>query len=490
MDKTKIKKLLTEDFSLNSPIEVIDGVEDGNIENPVTVNLKPGDIITVIDNEGSKKGVVQVAENSGDLNVAIEDEEESLDQDDLDIIDIIDSEDEEESLDQDDLNIIDSEDEDEEQEESLESEDLQNKIEEIKTSIDNLQEEIENIELQISDNEEIENIEDSEIELDLEDEEESLDQDDLDIIDIIDSDDEEDNLNAAIDEVESETEEINESDISDDDDLIDISDINNNDEIELTEDINISYDDDKETIEDIETLDQNSLDTNDLEIEDLEPEDEEVGLSPEELDAAGLGDLNPTLSDTSEEITDTNMLNTELEDEVSDETLSDVDEGEAIKKQEDVDELVVSLLDDEELEYISDSPNDEIDLKLESVSKKEKMLQESVKKLELENYKLLKVNGILNLLPDLSLETKQTLAESFDKCSTTTQVKNLYSKVVSTVKEHKKPKLNTLIIESNKGYNTIGIPMKDNFDDNILTEDQKRKNYLMGINENEEDYFG
>ena len=59
--------------------------------------------------------------------------------------------------------------------------------------------------------------------------------------------------------------------------------------------------------------------------------------------------------------------------------------------------------------------------------------------IKLENYKLLKVNGLLTLLPELKIDTREQLVEKFSKCTSSKEVLNLYKKVVGLVKEERKP---------------------------------------------------
>jgi len=199
--------------------------------------------------------------------------------------------------------------------------------------------------------------------------------------------------------------------------------------------------------------------------------------------------------DSSSEVSDQELVSSIGDDSEEAEDIDDVDYSNSLEKKDDVNSLVIDLLkDDEDYDRFSESTNDELDLKESIITKKAegkeiKKLQESVKKLQLENYKLLKINGILNLMPELTEKTKQNLAESFDKCSSIEKTKDLYKKVISTAKEYKKPKLNSLIIESNRGNSTFVASKFDDDNDQAMTADQKRINFLMGMKDLDDEYY-
>lgn len=121
-------------------------------------------------------------------------------------------------------------------------------------------------------------------------------------------------------------------------------------------------------------------------------------------------------------------------------------------------------------------------------------VQNENKTLRLENYKLLKLNGLLTLLPELEQTTREQLAEKFDRCSSDSQVIALYKKVVGVVKESRKPSLNQIVTEQRKDVRVftegrahderlLREKVEGNQKDQreILSEDQIRKNELMGI---------
>jgi hypothetical protein len=439
----------------NNPIEVTSGIdENGNIINPVEAILKPGDIVTVVSEEGSTVSEVEADPETGELTTT---EIES------------------------DLDITDS---DETEEDILDTDDVE-------------------IENEPIDNE----IEDSEEDLDLGDdsEEEGLDDDDFDILAIIDNDDEDlfeeeiGSENAFSKDSEDYNYNYENEKPEEDFDIVE--------EEVVEEDINISYDND-----DINTDDEFDSDLeDDLNVDEDTPANLEDEAGTDELDIekakdAGLGDLvepdlvNPEsgVNDTTSDVTSDAIGG---EEEINPENIDNAGEGTSVDSEEDTQDLVVDLLsDEEELEYMSDLGDDDLDLKEakvigESVVNKEiSKLKKVVKQLQLENYKLLKVNGLLNVLPELSATTREHIAESFDKCSSTDQVKVLYEKVIKTAKQSKETKLNTLITESNKSFNTTGNfsdkqLLEEGIEDQTISEDQKRINHLMGMTGYSDNYY-
>ena len=127
-------------------------------------------------------------------------------------------------------------------------------------------------------------------------------------------------------------------------------------------------------------------------------------------------------------------------------------------------------------------------------------VQAENKKLMLENYKLLKVNGLLTLLPELEAKTRVQLVEKFDKCNSTSQITELYTKITSVVKESRKPSLNQIV--ERKGDIKYFFKERDHDTQllkervqslqedkkEVLTEAQIRRNTLMGIGD-EDGYF-
>lgn len=121
-------------------------------------------------------------------------------------------------------------------------------------------------------------------------------------------------------------------------------------------------------------------------------------------------------------------------------------------------------------------------------------LKESVRALQVENYKLMKANGILAAIGDrLTKETRKKITESFSKCKSEKEVNIIYEKVVKAVKQYnKRPSLN----EAVQGKKTQ-IKTKINESSNINQQKQKkqldeatqRKMMLMGVSGFEHKYF-
>jgi hypothetical protein len=510
------------DKELDQSIEVIEGIdEEGNVKNPVEANLKPGDEVSIVGSEGLERKEVAVDNDTGELRTVESDsdsekvsDEDSLTDEDLEIIQIVDDDDEEiddeEIIGEDVYSDLDQSDE----YKTKKYDDMESKYFDKDDTID------ENLYSDFSQTnnynyEEEERSEDKIIGENLYsdfsqtnnynyEEDESGDSEEiLEIIEIGDDDSEE--IPLIDDEM---------TNLNDDESLIEeeITNLNDDDESLTEEEIEIL--DDDESLAEEETTNLNNDDDDDYDYdlieEDLnityrdeerdgDEERDEDGdeKSPEELEAAGFGDLVPEeegqAEDTGEELEMEDDNETDEEAEQSSEKTLEEPEGVEMPE-DDVNDLVTDLLDgDDELEYIS-SLNSK-DINIESTSKEElKLLKENIKQLELDKHVLLKVNGVLNLMPEVNSETKNRLAESFEKCKTKRQVDGLYTKIVTAFKESKRPSLNSLIIEENKGYNSFAPTEKDsavlteNIGKTVLTEEQKRKNMLMGLG-NEEEYY-
>ena len=425
---------------LPSEEDVVDDV-NADVENTEEIDpvLNVGDIVSVVDAEETKTGVLTLDPETGVFNIVLAPVENTEDNMESEMGSDLDSE--EDGLSDDDMdiiNIISDDEEDLEEVEEVSIEDIQNDIEDIEIDLEDVVEDLETV----------------------------LDTVDTDIID-------------------------SEEDIVDTDDVTDVED----EEI-LDEDINVY--DNEENVEDVESTDdvidseEDIVDTDS--VDDVENTDDELDI--DKATEAGLGDLTIDNSeDSSSEVSDQELVSSIGDDSEEAEDIDDVDYSNSLEKKDDVNSLVIDLLkDDEDYDRFSESTNDELDLKESIITKKAegkeiKKLQESVKKLQLENYKLLKINGILNLMPELTEKTKQNLAESFDKCSSIEKTKDLYKKVISTAKEYKKPKLNSLIIESNRGNSTFVASKFDDDNDQAMTADQKRINFLMGMKDLDDEYY-
>ena len=125
-------------------------------------------------------------------------------------------------------------------------------------------------------------------------------------------------------------------------------------------------------------------------------------------------------------------------------------------------------------------------------------LEDDNKKLRFENYKLLKLNGLITLLPELNQSTREQLVEKFDKLANAEQVQVLYKKIVGVVKESRKPSLNQLVTEKRndvqyfsegKRHDQHALIEKVQSKASEVDSEQARKNYLMGIPGNDDSYY-
>ena len=131
-------------------------------------------------------------------------------------------------------------------------------------------------------------------------------------------------------------------------------------------------------------------------------------------------------------------------------------------------------------------------------------LQDDNKRLQFENYKLLKVNGLLTLLPELQQNTRTQLVEKFERCSNDSQVVALYKKVIGVVKESRKPSLNEIVqgqtkpikyfTESKAHDQSTLKEMVDRTqnrpeENEAVNKEQARINNLMGLPGSEDSYF-
>ena len=133
---------------------------------------------------------------------------------------------------------------------------------------------------------------------------------------------------------------------------------------------------------------------------------------------------------------------------------------------------------------------------LELLAEKHLILQQDNEKLKFENYKLLKVNGLLTLGHELSPEVKVQLVEKFDKCTSSKQVFELYKKVTNVIKESRKPSLNTIITSKGSGMKTLNHLTEStdkNKDEHVKNEgpnaEERRALYLSGDKRYEDSYM-
>lgn len=110
-----------------------------------------------------------------------------------------------------------------------------------------------------------------------------------------------------------------------------------------------------------------------------------------------------------------------------------------------------------------------------------------IEKLKLENYRLIKANGLLSVAGDaLSKEARTQISEAFDKCGSIEQVNNFYNKLTEKIKLTNRPTLN----ESVMAKKTVIRTIKENAGSNEeISQEQLRKNMLMGLNTDQDMYF-
>ena len=108
--------------------------------------------------------------------------------------------------------------------------------------------------------------------------------------------------------------------------------------------------------------------------------------------------------------------------------------------------------------------------------------------LKLDNYKLIKANGLLSVAGEtLSRDARTQISESFDKCKSIEQVNKFYNKITEKIKNAQRPSLNQTVGSKKTKINVIKESAGNKKE--ILSQEQMRKNMLMGLNTNEDVYF-
>lgn len=107
------------------------------------------------------------------------------------------------------------------------------------------------------------------------------------------------------------------------------------------------------------------------------------------------------------------------------------------------------------------------------------VLEGELKALKLENYKAKKVNAILTLA-ELKASTREALVTKFSEAKDFSAVNKLYKDVQGMIKESKRPSLNEAVTKATKSVKTI-IAESNTENDGSESEEQKRKNFLMGM---------
>lgn len=114
--------------------------------------------------------------------------------------------------------------------------------------------------------------------------------------------------------------------------------------------------------------------------------------------------------------------------------------------------------------------------------------KKQVAKLQLENYKLNKANGILSEAADIfSEDARVKIAEGFDKCANKDQINKFFEGLVSKIKENKKSTLNEAV--NTRVKNTKVIRENKEVKEAAPSREQQRINMLMGLPTQDDPYF-
>jgi hypothetical protein len=128
---------------------------------------------------------------------------------------------------------------------------------------------------------------------------------------------------------------------------------------------------------------------------------------------------------------------------------------------------------------------------LVKLAEKVNALQKFASKLKLENYRLIKANGILAAAGDkLDTKTRVKISESFDACKSTEQVNKLYSKITSVIKERAKGSLNEAAMSRKSGVKSFNLLKEGREEGEMeISKEQRRANLMMGIKGSDDAYY-
>ncbi len=122
-----------------------------------------------------------------------------------------------------------------------------------------------------------------------------------------------------------------------------------------------------------------------------------------------------------------------------------------------------------------------------ALQKNEAVYKKKEKELQLENYKLLKANGLLAAAGEkLDAQSRAKIVESFSKCKDSMQVNTLYKKIVGVIKEKARGTINEAVQGRRTGVKTFNRIEKES---TSINRDQARANLLMGLPGSDEAYF-
>lgn len=112
-------------------------------------------------------------------------------------------------------------------------------------------------------------------------------------------------------------------------------------------------------------------------------------------------------------------------------------------------------------------------------------LKESIQELKLENYRLLKNNGLLSIAGDvLNKETRTQITEGFDKCKTVDQVNKFYDQLTKKIETATRGNLNEAVGRTKTRVNQVREEKQEQ-----VSHEQMRKNFLMGLQTEEDMYY-
>lgn len=123
-----------------------------------------------------------------------------------------------------------------------------------------------------------------------------------------------------------------------------------------------------------------------------------------------------------------------------------------------------------------------------ALQKNEAVYKKKERALQLENYKLLKANGLLAAAGEkLDAQSRAKIVESFSKCKDSSQVNTLYKKIVGVIKDKARGTIN----EAVQGRRTSSVKTFNRMEkeSTSLNRDQARANLLMGLPGSDEAYF-
>lgn len=113
-----------------------------------------------------------------------------------------------------------------------------------------------------------------------------------------------------------------------------------------------------------------------------------------------------------------------------------------------------------------------------------------VEGLKLENFRLIKANGLLSVAGDqLSKEARTQISEGFDKCQTVDQINKFYTSLTEKIKNASRPSLNQVAGSKKTKINVIKESVNNAAKAEQITHEQMRKNMLMGLDTKNDVYF-